>query len=80
MYLFFYVFFFNLSMQALDQWRHPVASIEARDVLHWHRVMHITPHHPAGMASICLHFMSCSRQFCCWPQPQAKDHDMVNMK
>jgi len=23
------------TAQALNQWRHPVASIEARDVLHW---------------------------------------------
>ena len=35
---------------ALDQWWHPVASIEAQDVLHRHRAMRIAPYRPAGMA------------------------------
>jgi hypothetical protein len=30
------------------------------------------------LSSICLQFLS--RQFCCWPQPYAKDHVMVNIK
>jgi len=32
------------AMQALARWWHPVAYIEARDVLH--RAMCITPYHP----------------------------------
>ena len=36
------------AMRALARWRHPVASIEARDLLHW--AMRITPYHPGGMA------------------------------
>ena len=60
-------------MQALARWRHPVASNKALDALH--RAMRPVLHRRAWsskLSLICLHVLPC--QFCCWPQPKAKDH------